>query len=117
MNPFEDLLSAAVSEARQSLHVIKGEALKTWVIETEKLLADGSLLQSMKEALAKPISDLPAPIVTRLKPPELTALDTFIAGQDPHPTRPEAIRLALRDWLTGLGLLKHRDDPEGANGK
>jgi len=26
-----------------------------------------------------------------------------------------AIRLALKDWLTGLGLLKHRDDPEGAN--
>ncbi len=28
---------------------------------------------------------------------------------------PEAIRLALKDWLTGLGLLKHRDDPEMAN--
>jgi len=31
-----------------------------------------------------------------------------------EPRRPlEAIRLALKDWLTGLGLLKHRDDPEG----
>jgi hypothetical protein len=25
------------------------------------------------------------------------------------------IRIAVVDWLTGLGLLKHRDDPEGAN--
>ncbi len=28
----------------------------------------------------------------------------------------EAVRLALKDWLPGLGLLKHRDGPEGANG-
>ena len=30
-------------------------------------------------------------------------------------SRPEAIRLALKDWLTGLGLLKAGEDPEGAN--
>ncbi len=24
---------------------------------------------------------------------------------EPRPSRPEAIRLALKDWLTGLGLL------------
>jgi len=30
-------------------------------------------------------------------------------------TRPEAIRLALKDWLARLGLLKHCDDPEGVN--
>jgi len=46
----------------------------------------------------------------------LVAVDTWIAAQpEPRPSRPEAIRLALKDWLTGLGLLKHRDDPEGAN--
>ena len=28
---------------------------------------------------------------------------------------PEAIRLALRDWLTGLVYLPPREDPEGAN--
>jgi hypothetical protein len=27
------------------------------------------------------------------------------------------LREALRDWLTGQGLLKHRDDPEGAKGR
>ncbi len=44
------------------------------------------------------------------------ALDAWIAQQpNPKPSRSEAIRLALKDWLTGLGLLKHRDDPGGAN--
>ncbi len=33
----------------------------------------------------------------------------------PKPSRPEAIRALLRDGLTGLGLLMHRDDPEMAN--
>jgi len=38
----------------------------------------------------------------------------WIAAQpEPRPSRPEAIRLALQDWLTGL--LKHRNDPEEAN--
>jgi hypothetical protein len=46
----------------------------------------------------------------------LKALDTWIAQQpDPKPSRPEAIRLALKDWLTGMGLLKHREDPEMSN--
>ncbi len=52
----------------------------------------------------------------RVQPPDLTALDAWIAQQpDPKPSRPEAIRLAMKDWLTGMGLLKHREDPEGAN--
>jgi hypothetical protein len=32
------------------------------------------------------------------------------------PTRPEAIRIALCDWLTGLDLIKERDDSENASG-
>jgi Arc/MetJ-type ribon-helix-helix transcriptional regulator len=50
-------------------------------------------------------------------PLELTkALDAWINQQpEPRPSRSEAIRRALADWLSGLGLLKHRDDPEGAN--
>ena len=56
-------------------------------------------------------------IGVRLQPPDLPALDKWIAQQpEPKPSRPEAIRHALRDWLINLGLLKHRDDPEGANG-
>ena len=44
------------------------------------------------------------------------AVDRYVADQpDPKPSRSEAIRYALRDWLTGLGYLPHRDDPEMAN--
>jgi hypothetical protein len=51
-------------------------------------------------------------------PPDvLAALDLWIADQpDPKPTRPEAVRLALRDWLTGLGLLPPKPESE-ANGR
>jgi Arc/MetJ-type ribon-helix-helix transcriptional regulator len=57
------------------------------------------------------------PLLNFRSPPELThALDAWIASQpEPRPSRSEAIRYALRDWLIGLGLLKHREDPEGAN--
>ena len=52
----------------------------------------------------------------RLLPPILDPLDAWIASQaDPKPSRPEAIRHLLSDSLTGLGFMKHRDDPEGAN--
>jgi Arc/MetJ-type ribon-helix-helix transcriptional regulator len=52
----------------------------------------------------------------RLGPPTSDALDAWIVSQpEPRPSRSEAIRIALRDWLTGLGLLKHREDPEGAS--
>ena len=48
--------------------------------------------------------------------PLLDALDAWIEGQDePRPERPEAVRLILKDWLTGHGYLRHREDPEGAN--
>lgn len=54
--------------------------------------------------------------MVRVMPPDVSALDAYIAAQpDPQPSRPEAIRLALRDWLTGLGYLPVRDDPEMAN--
>jgi len=43
----------------------------------------------------------------------LNALDTWIAAQpEPRPTRPEAVRLALKDWLTHQGLLPFMEDPE-----
>ena len=46
----------------------------------------------------------------------LKALDAYAENQpEPKPSRQEIIRLALVAWLTGLGLLKHRDDPEGTN--
>jgi adenylate cyclase len=43
--------------------------------------------------------------------PILPALDRWIAEQSkPRPSRAEALRRALADWLTGLGLLKQRND-------
>ncbi|WP_282568522.1 hypothetical protein [Bosea vaviloviae] len=42
-------------------------------------------------------------------------LDRFIAEQQPDMSRPEALRLAFKDWATGQGLLPHSEDPEGAN--
>ena len=40
----------------------------------------------------------------RLKPSELAGVDGWIAEQDePKPTRPEVLRLALKDWLGGIG--------------
>lgn len=46
------------------------------------------------------------PIMVRIQPPMLAALDAWI-GEQPgrKPTRPEAVRKALSDWLIGMGLL------------
>lgn len=44
-------------------------------------------------------------IDTRLPRETLDALDSWRADQEPEPTRPEAIRYALRDWLIGMGLI------------
>lgn len=37
--------------------------------------------------------------MVRLQPDQLAALDAWIAGQDPELSRPEAIRLILREKL------------------
>lgn len=48
----------------------------------------------------------------------LAPLDAWIAAQpDPKPTRPEAIRQALSEWLTGQGLLKENPTPEAIAAK
>lgn len=44
-------------------------------------------------------------VQVRLHDPELSAIDAWRSEQDPEPTRPEAIRYALRDWLIGMGLI------------
>ena len=47
------------------------------------------------------------PVMVRIQPPMLDALDEWISKQEGRkPTRPEAVRKALSDWLIGLGLLK-----------
>jgi hypothetical protein len=56
------------------------------------------------------------PVQVRLQPDQLAPLDAWIAAQpDPKPSRPEAIRLAVLDWLTGQGYVRLREDPEMGN--
>ena len=57
------------------------------------------------------------PVLVRLQPRDLAALDAYAASSDEHQTRPQAMRAIMVDWLTGQGYFKHRDDPEGANGQ
>lgn len=38
------------------------------------------------------------PVLVRLQPDLLEALDRFIAGQQPGMSRPQAMRLAFRQW-------------------
>ena len=73
-----------------------------------------SSVSSAKKKIGRPSVESEA-VNTRIAQPLLAALDTFISTQpDPKPSRPEAIRYLLRDSLAGLGLLKHREDPEGS---
>jgi cell division septation protein DedD len=52
-------------------------------------------------------------------PPAITdALDAWIASQpDPKPSRSEAIRIGLKAWLIGLGLMSQYDDVEALKQK
>ena len=55
-------------------------------------------------------------VPVRLTPQQLDGLEKWIAAQpEPRPSRSEAIRFVIGDWLTGLGYLPSRDDPEMAN--
>jgi hypothetical protein len=47
-----------------------------------------------------------------------SAFDAYVSSlPEPRPLAREALRHLMADWLTGHGFLKHRDDPEGANGR
>ena len=64
-----------------------------------------SIADSRKKR-GRPSTGIGSSVGLRLYPEIDKALDTWIAQQpDPKPSRPEAIRVALKDWLTGLGLL------------
>ncbi len=68
-----------------------------------------------KKTRGRPRIDSEA-IKPRIAQPDLGALDRWIADQpDPKPSRADGLRLALRDWLVGLGYLPHRDDLEMSN--
>jgi hypothetical protein len=57
-------------------------------------------------------------LLISLSPEIIAALDHWIEDQaDLAENRERAVETGLKDWLTGLGLLKHVDDPEAANGQ
>jgi len=66
-----------------------------------------SLSASVKKRGRPKTTGTPRTIGVRMHDSDIASLDAWIAAQpEPRPSRPEAIRLALKDWLTGLGLLK-----------
>lgn len=55
----------------------------------------------------------PLTLATRVSPALKAAVDAWREAQpDPKPTRAEALKLALTDWLTGMGYLRDCDDPK-----
>lgn len=50
-----------------------------------------------------------------LSPAEAEALDRFLAERSDIQTVQEAVRTLVVEQLMTLGLLPHREDPEGAN--
>ncbi len=76
---------------------------------------EAAIASARKSSRGRPRIDA-TPVNVRLPPEQLAPLDAWISDQpDPKPTRPEAVRHVLADWLTGQGYLRHREDPEGAN--
>lgn len=51
-------------------------------------------------------------VVTRLHDDLLNPLDSFASSEDDKPSRPEAIRRILRDWLIGHGYLPPGPDDD-----
>jgi hypothetical protein len=67
-----------------------------------------------------PLTKLPPGerLVTHASPQMVRALDAWIASQpDPEPSRAEALRIGLKDWLIGLGLMSQYDDVEALKQK
>ncbi|GLS42583.1 hypothetical protein [Methylobacterium brachythecii] len=50
-------------------------------------------------------------ITITLTPEISEAIDRFIAGQEPKPSRDEAVNAALGDWLSQQGALSFVDCP------
>jgi hypothetical protein len=54
------------------------------------------------------------PIMVRMQPDQLAGLDVWIAGQDPPPSRPEAIRRLVELGLAGSQPMKQRSPKAAA---
>jgi hypothetical protein len=46
------------------------------------------------------------PVMVRILPPLMASLDDWLSQQEPQPSRPEAIRQILTDYLKRRGFLK-----------
>lgn len=51
----------------------------------------------------------------RLQPNDLALLDRFIAEERPDVSRPEALRIAFREWAIGMGYAETSSPKEQAN--
>jgi len=65
-----------------------------------------TVISKTRKKPGPPATGKGTPVMVRLLPPLLDALDRFIADEPDAPSRPEAVRRLLADSLTGLGLLK-----------
>ena len=54
-------------------------------------------------------------MLVRLQPDLLDAVDQFIREEYPDTSRPEALRIAFRDWAIGHGYLTNPPAKEDAN--
>ncbi|WP_265518916.1 hypothetical protein [Nitratireductor luteus] len=52
------------------------------------------------------------PVLVRLQPELLRSLDMFIARSRVRMSRPEALRMAFREWSEAIGYLPHELHPE-----
>lgn len=73
-----------------------------------------SRINPMKKSRGRPKVDSDQ-VNARFERRLLDAIDAFAADQTPPASRPEAVRTLVAEQLTTLGLLPHREDPEGAN--
>lgn len=66
-----------------------------------------SSISDNKKSRGRPVTTGTSPLIgVRLPAELLTALDQFIAEEQPDASRPEAMRIAFRDWAIAHGYLK-----------
>lgn len=68
-----------------------------------------------RKTRGRPSTGIGKPVGLRLYPDMEEAIDRFIAEEPDAPTRPEALRRILRDWLIGHGYLELPPPKEDAN--
>jgi hypothetical protein len=86
-------------------------ALRAWQLEVKRDITIPMSRQSTtapKKKRGPPATGKGEPILVRLQPAQLAALDAWIASQNADLSRPEAIRRLLQQALAGSQRLKSR---------